>query len=386
MKITIEEIKPAIGYCGATFTLGMMIASLGPTLPSLAELTNSSLSSTGALFSMRSLGYLLGSLFFGRAYDRFRGNRILAVILIISAILITLVPLSSILILTAFLLLIIGLSLGGIDVGSNTLTVWHYQQKASPYLNALYLFAGFGGLLIPLLTGQILFLTDRVHAAYWILALLILPAAFWVFNQPSPNPLVSHENEDKKEHDLLLIAFFGILFFLFVGTEVSFGGWIYTYTLIQKLGQISTASLMNANFWLALTIGRLLAIPISARIQPEKILQVNIITAIISLGIIILLPSSLIGVSIGTFIFGIALASNFPMTFSIAKKYLNITGKLTGILWALGSLGAIITPWLIGGLIESFSPLALITTLFIYMWIGFVILVVFNLLVRTNNR
>ena len=361
----------------------MVISSLGPTLPSLAEITHSNLSSAGSLFSARSLGYLLGSLFLGHAYDHVKGNRLLAATLLISAILMAFVPLSPMLILTGLILFIIGLGLGGIDVGSNTLTIWHYKKNATPYLNALYLFSGIGGFIIPLLVGRILSFDLRVHNAYWILSLLIIPPALWLFNQPSPCPSIDIRKEDKKETNLVLIALFGLLFFIFVGTEVSFGGWIYTFTLNYEYGQISTASLMNANFWLALTLGRLLAIPISSRFEPEKILQFNLTAAIISLGIIILFSGSLISISVGTFGFGFALASNFPMTYSVAKKHIVITGRLTGILWALGSLGAIITPWLIGGLIDYFCPIALITTLFGYMCAGLLLLAMIIIYLRS---
>ena len=369
-KSRLSFLKPAVGYFGATFALGMVISSLGPSLPSLAQITGSSLAAAGMLFSGRSLGYLLGSLLIGQGYDRYPGNRLLAGVLFLAAVSMVLAPLSSWLILTSVILFITGLSLGGIDVGSNTLTVWRYREKASPYLNALYLFAGLGGLLIPLLVGRMLTAGLEIHLAYWLLAALITPPAFWLLFQPNPSPLEEVQESGVNKTNIPLIAMFGGLFFIFVGSEVSFGGWIYTYIINSDLGEVATASMMNSLFWLALTIGRLLAIPISARIRPERVLQFNLFAAVFSLGIFLIWPHSLLGVGVGTFGLGFSLASNFPMTYSIAERHLHITGRLTGILWALGSFGAMVTPWLIGNLIERFDPIALAATLFIYMICG----------------
>jgi FHS family Na+ dependent glucose MFS transporter 1 len=369
-KFRLHSLKPALGYFGATFALGMVISSLGPTIPSLAQITGSSLAAAGMLFSGRSLGYLLGSLLVGRGYDRYPGNSLLAIVLFGAAFSMVLVPISPWLGITAVILFITGLGLGGIDVGSNALTVWRYREKASPYLNALYLFAGLGGLFIPLLVGRMLTAGLDIKVAYWLLAILITPPAFWLLFQPSPSPLEEVQESAEKKANIPLIVMFGSLFFIFVGSEVSFGGWIYTYIINSDLGDIATASMINSLFWLALTIGRLLAIPISARVRPERVLSFNLFAGVISLGIFLIWPHSLVGVGVGTFGLGFSLASNFPMTYSLAERHLHITGRLTGILWALGSFGAMVTPWLIGNLIERFDPTALAATLFIYMLSG----------------
>ena len=64
-------------YFAAFFILGATIASLGPTLPYLAENTGAALASLGLLFTLRSGGYLLGSLLGGRLYDHLPGHRYL---------------------------------------------------------------------------------------------------------------------------------------------------------------------------------------------------------------------------------------------------------------------------------------------------------------------
>jgi len=67
-----------IGYFGLFLTLGAVIASLGPTLPTLAANVGVGMAGIGILFTARSLGYLTGSVFGGVFYDRVQGHNPLA--------------------------------------------------------------------------------------------------------------------------------------------------------------------------------------------------------------------------------------------------------------------------------------------------------------------
>ncbi len=52
-----------------------------------------------------------------------------------------------------------------------------------------------------------------------------------------------------------------LFFFLYVGAEVGFGGWIFTYAVALDLGSETAAAYLTSAFWGALTFGRLLTIP-----------------------------------------------------------------------------------------------------------------------------
>ena len=72
--------------------LGLLTAVEGPALPGLAENTASTLDRISLIFVFGSLGYLLGSLFSGQAYDRLPGHRLIAFTLLLITICATLVP------------------------------------------------------------------------------------------------------------------------------------------------------------------------------------------------------------------------------------------------------------------------------------------------------
>src|SRR5512135_907733 len=73
-----KRIAITIAYFAALVMLGLSTAALGPTLPTLAEHTRTNLGQISFLFTARSLGYMLGSLRGGRAYDRTPGHPIMA--------------------------------------------------------------------------------------------------------------------------------------------------------------------------------------------------------------------------------------------------------------------------------------------------------------------
>ena len=72
------QISVSIAYFAAFIGLGLLVASLGPTLSRLADNTQSDLSQISYLFTAKALGFILGSLAGGYIYDRIPGHPIMA--------------------------------------------------------------------------------------------------------------------------------------------------------------------------------------------------------------------------------------------------------------------------------------------------------------------
>ena len=75
------RLTKTLAYYGAFVGLGLVLASLGPTLPGLADAIGASLSSLSTIFVARSTGYLAGALIGGRGFDRLPGHPLMAVML-----------------------------------------------------------------------------------------------------------------------------------------------------------------------------------------------------------------------------------------------------------------------------------------------------------------
>jgi FHS family Na+ dependent glucose MFS transporter 1 len=134
----------AFVYYAAILFEGMMLASIGPTLDALSEQTGSTTGTISILFTANGLGYITGSLLAGRLYGRVRGNTVLAVALTTMAALTATIPTVGSVWLLSIVFALIGVSIGLIDVGGNTLLVWLFRKDVPPYMNALHLSFGIG--------------------------------------------------------------------------------------------------------------------------------------------------------------------------------------------------------------------------------------------------
>jgi len=377
-------------YFAVFVALGLETASLGPTLPGLAGHTGTQLDEISLVFTAHSLGYLAGSFLAGRLYDRMPGHRLMGAMVILMAAMLVLVPLLPALWLLAASWLVLGVAGGGLDVGGNTLLVWVHGRQVGPFMSGLHFFFGVGAFLAPVIVGLALGLSGDIQGAYWTLALLVLPVTFWLFRVPSPpSPAAAIDRPatdgleagDQRSETLAqskghgqsilptkrprpraavsgrrVVVLITLLLALYVGAEVAFAGWIYTYAMALGVSDETMAAYLTSAFWGALTLGRLLGVPLAARYRPRSLLLADLAGCLISVGFLLLVPATAAATWLGTLGLGLAMATIFPTSLSLAERRIPITGRVTGWFLVGSSLGAMLLPWLIGQLFESLGP------------------------------
>jgi len=353
-----RALSLTFGYYVALMALGLTTASMGPTLPGLAAQTGARLAEAGFLFTARSLGYMLGSLAGGRLYDRLRGHTVLAAALAIAATAMAAVPLVPRLSLLTVLLAALGLAEGAVDVGANTLLVWVHRDRVGPFMNGLHFFFGIGAFVSPIVVAQVILHSGGIAWAYWVLALAVLPGALWLLRLPSPQDGVATGRGAAGRPDTALVALVAAFLCLYVGAEVGFGGWVYTYALAMGLSGPATAAYLTSAFWGSFTVGRFLGIPLAARFRPQAILAGDLLGCVASLAILLAWPHSTVALWLGSLGVGLAMASIFPTTISLAERRMAITGRATGWLLAGGGAGSMLLPWLMGQAFEPLGPRA----------------------------
>lgn len=365
--------------------LGLVTASLGPTLPGLAENLNAALRDMSYLFTVRSLGYMAGSFLGGRLYDRFPGHPLMAGMIICMAGLVALVPILPLLWLLALALLVIGLCEGFLDVGGNTLMVWVHRDKVGPFMNTMHFFYGFGAFLSPVIVAQAVLLNGDIHWAYWMIALICLPPVLWLLRQPSPAAaVVNREDATVRPSDPILVGLIATFFFLYTGSEVSLGGWLSTYATTLQLADEVVSAYLTSFFWGALTLGRLASIPLAARFSPRRLLFTDLCLVLAALVTVLLFPGSFIALAIGTVGAGFGMASIFPTMLSLAGSRLNMSGKTTSWFLVGASLGAMVLPWIIGQLFDPFGARSVIFTVTFGFGLAFVLFTIIT--TRTARR
>lgn len=364
-------------YYMSFIILGATTAASGPSLLKLAEHTSSGLERISLIFVFGSLGYLIGSYFGGRAFDRFAGHKIMAGTLVLIAAACILIPISQTLSLLLFAMLLSGLASGILDVGCNTLLLWTHGEKAGPFLNGLHFFFGVGSLLAPLLLAQVLIRTDDIHWLYWSFAIICVPIGIWLWLLPEPS-VHAHVEEGKNiPIQAGPVGLVVLLFLLYVGLELGFGNWIYAYALTLNLETTITAAYLTSAFWGSFTFGRLLGIWVSTRLNSTTILFMDLIGCAVSTIIIMLWKESNVALWIGTFGLGVSMASIFPTLMMLAGERMQITGTITGWFLVGSGGGSMLLPWLIGQIFAFTSPRAMTTVLLVDIAAIFVVLFVF---------
>ena len=371
--------KKIIAYFLAFIALGMASATLGPTLPGLAEQTNTQLSGISFLFATRSFGFLVGSLLAGRIYDRFPGHPVLMLMLLLMSLSLGLVPLMTRLWLLTAVLFLAGMVESGIDVGSNTLLVWRFGDHVGPYMNGLHFFFGLGAFLSPIIIAQTMLANEGgIRLAYWTLALIVLPTALFFVRFPSLPIRQKETAVHGTRVNWLLVILVAAFLFLYVGAEVAYGGWIFTYATSLDLSNATIAAYLTSFFWGALTVGRLLSIPLAAKLHPKTLLSGALAGCLLSVAVLLIWQSSTVALWAGTIGLGLSMSVIFPTTLSLAEQTLSLSGKMTSYFFVGASLGAMFIPWLIGQLFDRVSP---VVTMFIIFVTLLTAVVVFGLLI-----
>jgi FHS family Na+ dependent glucose MFS transporter 1 len=358
-------------------SLGLAMASLGPILPFLADHIDVSLGQISFLFTASSLGYLTGSAGGGRLFDRFKGHRLMLIaigLMVLMSILIPIIPFFYLLLVVMFFF---GLGQGTLDVGGNVNLLWVYQSRVGPYMNALHFCFGVGAFLAPIVVHHVMNLAGgAITWPFWTLALLFLPSLVGLWSLRSPtNPEKDDGSKKSIPVDYRLVILMMVLFFIYVGVESGYGGWIFTYAIEGNIADEAGASYMNSIFWGALTIGRLVSILLARRLKPSTILIGNFGLSIAFLGLILLFPRNTTIVWIVSAGLGFALSSVFPTLLALGESRMKITGAVTGMFFLGSSLGGTLMPMLLGQIFEYIGSYEIMLTLFGGAVIGLIVLI-----------
>jgi fucose permease len=176
--------------------------------------------------------------------------------------------------------LVTGFGSGGIDYGLNQLFTVGYGHRSAAMLNLLNAYFGVGAVIGPALIGWAgAGRYPWLFGAVAVLSVLLIPTLRGVrpIRVPpeleavipmEPSSPISKVSAPGPGHPpsrtrVIVIAFV-VLYVLYVAIESGVGGWEPTH--LEAVGYSATvAATATSAFWLALTAGRFLAVPISLR-------------------------------------------------------------------------------------------------------------------------
>lgn len=336
----VSDVDPAPLYLTAFLVVGLSISLLGPALSELRERSGTDLGGIGVLFVAQAIGYIVGSLGGGAALDRLHGHRLFAGSLVVMGLALGTVPHVSALVALTIVFGVLGLGAAVVDLGANTMLIWHRGSEVGRAMNLLHLCFGLGALSSPLLMQL------GLGVAATVGAIAAFSIAIWALMVPPPvSPVV--KRDEHTDATLGLLAMSATFFVLYVGLELGFGGWIHTYG--EEIDfSAKGATWLTALFWIAFTTGRLLAAWLAHKVAPRTLMTSACSLALVAASALWIGDGRPEFVWPATALFGLAVAPQFPVMFTYLERRIKVTGSATSWFVCGAGLGGLVFPWLIG--------------------------------------
>ena len=244
--------------------------------------------------------------------------------------------------------------------------------------------------------------TLHVTWAYWIspipLAIAAVGLLVFVFIKACSLQDTQTQKEDapKNKHGslmfrIIILSLFSVFLLLYVGVEVAYGGYIYTFGRKSQV-QMSkdNAAFLTSGFWGSFAFARLASVPISKYLRPSKMLCLDMVGCL--LGSVVLVSqfkdgdcgaSDLTKLWVGTVILGISMASVFPSAINWAEYFVTVSGRTASVLVVSAACGEMLIPLAVGNTIgKTVGPCSLMACVFV---ISVLTIVTFLLIVGTSR-
>jgi MFS transporter, FHS family, glucose/mannose:H+ symporter len=355
-KTTARRLTAA---ANASFVpIGIATVILSPLLPTLSARWSLNYSQAGALFTAQflasTIAVSLSGILSARWGFRFAINTGLFVIAASIALLLTGSRVLGI-------ACIAGYGAGsGIAVPAGNLMVAEVNPtRRSSALNVLNFCWSAGAVACPFLVAA----ADKVHRVPLLLACIAgfsVLVVIWIASLPFPfanaaaTEIPEHKAIDWNHRALpALVA----LFFLYIGTENAFGGWVAAYATSLHNMALAVAVITPSFFYAALTFGRWLAPLFLRKVDQVHFARTGLLLA--CAGIAGMTRShALMGVSLSAIAAGLGLSGVYPITISLLSREFGAAASRVGSLaFTMSNLGGACLPWLVGRTSSQFGTL-----------------------------
>lgn len=345
----------------AFLPIGMVTVLLGPMLPILSERWALGYGREGYLFMGQFLGATIGVSLSGRIIRYWGYRRSLMLGLGAMALGVAILPRVS---LTGglFAIACYGVAIGLMGPTCNLLMAEIHPLNRGAALNLLNFSWSVGAVGCPFLVaaaarvGQTSLLLEAIGAVAFLI-MLAIPLAV-------PSWIARAEQRDGAQTSwwsllwsrpsvLVLCA----LFFLYVGTENSIGGWLASYA--RSSGSAGTLTIVTSSFfYFALLVGRLVAPLILRRTAEVYLARIGLAVAVI--GTLGLVGSHTMGhIVLTASVAGLGLSSVFPITIAmLPQSFGSDSPAVAPVFFNMANVGGATLPFMVGYAGERFASLS----------------------------
>ncbi|OCH87236.1 MFS general substrate transporter [Obba rivulosa] len=362
-----------VALCYAFFLAGWNDGTTGPLLPIIQHHYNIGFAIISLLFVTTTVGFLSGSILNVSLNDRFGFGKTA----LYSGALFQLAGYALISPAGPFPLMCVGFGLTGFGLALQNAQangfVGSLKEGSRTKYNLLHAHYGLGALVAPLVATQF---AESPHWSFHYLIsagisvtnVILLYFVFRGRNQDDvmadagvvpeePNPL----RENKYRHILGLkeVHYLFVFALIYIGVEVSLGGWIVTFVQ-QKRGGGASAGYISSGFYAGLMLGRITLMWFSRKIGERNVMYLYALLAI-QLDVTIWVVPSLTENAVAVAFIGLLLGPMYPILMNHCKailpRWIFIGG--IGYIAGVGQSGSAILPFITGSLASKFGIISL---------------------------
>ena len=352
--------SPLVAACalGAAIA-GLNIGGLGPVLPALHEDLHVSLGDLGVLFAANFIGSLGTTIVAGPLFDRRMPRPFLLTGISLMLCGLVLFSLASTLpeVIIAAVLTGIG---GGVNaLGSTVLAARQFGSQAGRALALVNMAFGLGAFLGPLAAAASIAATHQYRPFFMASGVLLLLPMAIIVRLPLPGPVAHSTGKTARldGRERLAVGLLALVAFCYLGAEIGFGGWIYSFVLQTGTANTTLASCAPAAYWLALGLSSL-----GAALRPRSwrgeyvVVCAGIGACVMTLVMLAGRGSSVVEIVAAGGV-GLALGPIYPLSLAGAALVApSAAGRVSALVIASSQLGGALLPWL-QGLLLARGPL-----------------------------
>ncbi len=178
--------------------------------------------------------------------------------------------------------------------------------------------------------------------------LMVLGLVFMPFGLEKQREAATAPERRAVSTGLAVTVALGALFFIYVATETSIGGWAAEHAKRLAKGATSMTTLAPMFFYAGLMSGRALAPLVLLGLNERQVVLGAL--SLTTMGSALLIASTTLKVAIaGVLLAGLGCASIYPIYIAWLSRWYGARAKrLGGIFFALAALGGAVGPWLVG--------------------------------------
>ncbi|CAE6448114.1 unnamed protein product [Rhizoctonia solani] len=160
----------------------------------------------------------------------------------------------------------------------------------------------------------------------------------------------SHQSEGSKYKDIFgsrAVQLIALFIWVYVGAEVTIGGWIVTF-IIEVRGGGASAGYITSGFFGGLTLGRV--------VGERRVIYIYCLLAI-GLELVVWLVPDIIGDALAVSFVGLLLGPMYPIAMNITSNIVprrNLTGSI-GWIASFGQAGSAVFPFMTGALAQKYG-------------------------------